>query len=138
LGGGGAGGKRDDASLDGPSAAPDSSGITRGSAGRGEEAAFILPGDVAAIEIDVLDVCGELGIEVLGDVEQAGVVSAVTEDEVRSCSLEAHSACAGSGSGGLGSSSSFDSTIFGLGGEGIGRVGVCFGEAGGVGMSNAC
>jgi hypothetical protein len=100
----------------------------------GEDAVFTFPEDVPAIETEVLVDCGEPGMEVSGEVEQAGVVSAVAEEEVTSRSLTSRSGV--SDSGGLGSASALGWVIVAiLAGE---ETDEGFGEAGGVGRSRAC
>jgi hypothetical protein len=107
----------------------------------GEDAIFATPEEVPAIDTDVFVVCGEPGVDVSGDVEPAGVVSAVTDEEGMKRSLRSRSGK--TDSGGAGSSSTFGSGVFWV--LMMGRMdgtasttGACFGEGGGVGMSRAC
>lgn len=106
---------------------------TTDSGGGEKEATLAFPDDVPATETEVLVDCGEPGIDVSGEVEPAGVVSAVADEEVTSRSLGSRSIDT---SGGLGS----DSVLAeGMAVDGENNdVGECFGDTGGVGRSRAC
>jgi hypothetical protein len=114
--------------------------VTVGSTGAmtGSGVVLTFPEEVPAIEMEVFVDCGEPGVDMSGDVEQAGVVSAVAEDEVTSRSLESRSGVTDSRK--LGPCSILGSVPVGV--LMVGRVdgvaGVSFGDAGGVGISRAC